>query len=42
MRSPQKEQELTQLQNVSVVALDVQNHKFHKSAVQKGIEIWKN
>lgn len=38
MRSPEKEQELTQLENVLVVALDVQNENSIKTAVQKGIE----
>ncbi len=42
MRSPEKEQELTQLENVLVVELDVQDEKSIKTAVQKGIEKFGN
>ncbi len=38
MRSPEEEQELTKLDNVLVVELDVQNEKSIKAAVKKGIE----
>ncbi|WP_415326277.1 SDR family oxidoreductase [Chryseobacterium sp. MMS23-Vi53] len=37
MRSPENEQELTQLENVLVVPLDVQDEKSVHAAVQKGI-----
>ncbi len=38
MRSPEKEQELTQLENVLVVELDVQDENSIKKAVKNGIE----
>jgi len=38
MRSPEKEQELTQLENILVLELDVQDEISIKTAVQKGIE----
>lgn len=38
MRSPEKEKELTQLENVLVAELDVQDENSIKTAVQKGIE----
>lgn len=37
MRSPEKEQELTQLKNILVLELDVQDENTIKTAVQKGI-----
>ncbi len=38
MRSPSKEKELTQLENILVTELDVQNENSITTAVQKGIE----
>lgn len=38
MRSPEKEQELNQLENILLVELDVQNNESIKAAVQKGLE----
>jgi Short-chain alcohol dehydrogenase of unknown specificity len=38
MRSPEKDEELTQLENILVTELDVQNEKSIKTAVEKGIE----
>jgi NADP-dependent 3-hydroxy acid dehydrogenase YdfG len=38
MRTPEKEQELTVLENVLIARLDVQDHKSIHDAVQLGLE----